>query len=96
MKSYAWTPADRLRPLQRIENGCQPRIEYANGKYVIRQSGVRLDPAVTPSERWFYDRFLPTCEGLAVWVAVPVLAWWAIFTVLPWLYSFAFHHPFGL
>lgn len=84
------TPSERLRPSMNVV-----RIEYGpNGKYVVRDASVRMDPQITPGERRF-DRFLESVGIAAVWIVGILGCWWALFDGSKLLYQFAFNHPFG-
>lgn len=88
MKTAMLTPSERLRP--RMGNTV---IDWQNGTYVVRQSGVRMDPDVSPGERRFQDAFEIVVSWVAV-LAVCAFAWWALIEGSKIVYSFAFSHPF--
>lgn len=89
MKSVMMTPSERLRP--RMGNTV---IDWQNGTYVVRQSGVRLDPQITSGERRF-DRVMERVFVAGVWFVGIVGGWWALFEGSKLVYSFIFNHPIG-
>lgn len=72
-------------------------MHWSDGAYVVRQSGVRMDPTITPGERRF-DRFLDQLSVAGFWlIAVPGTAigfYWALTEGLKLVYSIAVSHPF--
>lgn len=72
-------------------------IDWSNGAYVVRQSGVRMDPHITPGERRF-DRFIGQLGVALFWaIVVPGTAfafYWGLTDGLKIVYQFAVSHPF--
>lgn len=88
MKTAILSPSERLRP-----HMGQPRIDYANGSYVVRSAATRMDPNVSAGERRFSNVF-EVVLSWAAFLGICAFGWWALIEGTKLVYSFAFSHPF--